>query len=362
MRAARLAAALCLLTAAPAAAQAQPEIRLLGASDVRPPSEAFGGISGADYDRETGAWLLIADDRSDAAPARVYVARLGYDSQGVQGLRILRQIALRQANGSTYPASASPTGERIDAEALRIDPHSEEILFATEGDAPRDISPAIRRIDREGVWRGVLPTPIQFGFDPTGANGLRPNLNLEGLSVSPNGRFLWLATEAPLIQDGPVSTAVEGGLVRISRLDRRGRLRSQYAYRLDPIRKPGFGRSDNGLSEILALDARRLLVLERSGAEDSEGHFAFDCRLYLVDLRGAADVSRRHSLADERIVRPLRKRLLVDFTRLAGVRQTNLEAMGWGAPLATGERALVLFSDNNFAPGELTQVVVLAVR
>ena len=307
----------------------------------------FGGISGVDYDRRSGEWLMISDDRSDKAPARFFVGRLD-----AKGLTVTRQVPLRREDGSTFPSTASAAGERADAEALRIDPLNGDLLWTTEGDSARGFGPAVRRMDREGAAKGAIPTPFRF------SQGARPNLTLEGLSYSPDGRWLWLAMEAPLVQDGPVSSVAAGGLTRITKLDRRGKVAAQYAYRLDPIQAAPARRGDNGISEILALDANRLLVLERSGVEDAKGRFAYHCRLYLVDVRGARDVAGRERL--DGAVRPLIKRLLVNFDRLDGVPTSNLEAMAWG-PSRDGRRTLVLMSDDNFDPAAPTRVVMLSV-
>ena len=292
----------------------------------------FGGISGIDYDRRTGDWLMTSDDRSDKAPTRFFVGRLDE-----KGLRLTGQVPLRREDGSTFPGGATQ-GERADAEALRIDPLSGDLVWSTEGDAPRGFDPAVRRMDRKGAAKGAIPTPFSF------KDGARPNLTLEGLSFSPDGRWLWASMEAPLVQDGPVSSVAAGGVTRIAKLDRQGKVAAQYAYRLDPIQAAPARRGDNGISEILALDANRLLVLERSGVEDASGRFAYHCRLYVVDVR-----------------KPLTKQLVLNFDRLAGVPTSNLEAMAWG-PERNGRRTLVLMSDDNFDPAAPTRVVILGMR
>lgn len=280
----------------------------------------FGGISGIDYDRRTGEWLMISDDRSDKA--RFFVGKLDD-----KALHLTRQVRLRPE-----------TGERPDAEALRIDPLNGDLVWTTEGDAPHGFDPAVRRMGRDGAPKGAILTPFSF------KDGARPNLTYEGLSFSPDGRWLWLSMEAPRIQDGPVSTVAAGGVTRITRLDRQGKVAAQYAYSLDPIQAAPARRGDNGISEILTLDDNRLLVLERSGVEDAGGRFAYHCRLYVVDVR-----------------KPLEKRLVLNFERLTGVPTANLEAMAWG-PVRNGRRTLVLMSDDNFDPAAPTRVVVLGVR
>lgn len=345
-----------------AALLAAPDLRLVGALDVPKDivvdTAPFGGISGVDYDRQTDRWLMISDDRSDKAPARFFVGTLDYDARGVRGLRVETQIPLRREDGSAFPSTAGE-GERADAEALRIDPKTGDLVWSSEGDAPRGFDPAVRRMSRDGASKGAIATT--FRFDPAKANGARINQTFEGLSFSPDGRWLWLALEAPLIQDGPAPTVSNGGLTRITRLDRDGKVSAQYAYRLDPVQAAPVKRSDNGVSEILAVDDRRLLVLERSGVEDGEGRFSFHCRLYLAEIARAEDVAGRQSLAAGD-ARPMTKRLLINFDRLPGTPPTNLEAMAWGPKLSTGERSLVLFADDNFDPHQSGQVLVFAVR
>jgi hypothetical protein len=364
----RLAAALCLCLAlagqGAAASRLEPsDLTLIGAYEA-PKGLAidgapFGGISGLDYDRASGSWLMISDDRSDKAPARYFRARLDYDAGGVRGLRLEASTPLRREDGTTFPATGP--GERADAEALRVDPLNGQIVWSTEGDPERGFQPAVRRMDSRGVVLATLPLPADLAFDPAGLSGARPNKTLEGLSFSPDGRFLWLSMEAPLIQDGPVSSVSATGLTRIIRADREGRVVAQYAYRLDPVQAATARRSDNGVSEILAIDDNQLLVLERSGVETAPGRFAYYCRLYVVEVGAAQDVAGRASL-QQGVVHPLAKRLLVNFTRLTGVPSSNLEAMAWGLNLPDGSRTLVLAADDNFDDNARSQFLVFKVR
>jgi len=327
--------------------------------DLNVDGAPFGGVSGADYDPRTGDWLMISDDRSDKAPSRFFVGRLDYDARGVRGLRLTRQVPLRRPDGSTFPSTRSASGERADAEALRIDPRTGDLVWSSEGDLTRGFAPSLRRMDRDGRWAGDLYAPPAFRFDPTKASGPRPNLTFEGVGFSPGGRWMWLAMEAPIIEDGAVSTVAGGGVTRISRLDRAGRLQAQYAYRLDPIQAATARRGDNGVSEILALDARRLLVLERSGVENARGRFDYHCRLYLVDVATGENVAGRRDLV-EGSVRVLAKRLIVNFDRLPGG-AANFEAMAWG-PVIGGKRTLVLFADDNFTATEPQRIAVMIAR
>jgi len=361
----RLVAALWLCLALVGPARAAPQLSLIGTYEapkgLSVDGALFGGVSGLDYDPRSGAWLMISDDRSDKAPARFYVARLDYDDKAVRGLTLTRAVPLRREDGSPFPAAGSTGGERADAEAIRLDPLTGTLIWSSEGDRQRGFDPTLRRMTLDGRTLGGIPLPRALRFDPSGASGARPNLTLEGLSFTPDGRSLWVSMESPLVQDGPLASVRAGAWVRLTRLDRLGGVRGQYAYRLDPIQAaPAAGkRADNGVSEILALDQHRLLVLERSGVETDEGRFAYHCRLYLVDTRGAQTVSEAGFIAKP--PRALEKQLLVNFDRLSGASPSNLEAMAWGPSLAGGERTLVLASDDNFDPATPGVILVFAV-
>jgi hypothetical protein len=168
--------------------------------------------------------------------------------------------------------------------------------------------------------------------------------------------------EAPLLQDGPEASVEHGADVRFTRLRSSGGAFAQYVYPTDAARAHGNGESsDNGVSEILALSNRELLVLERSGTRHTDGHFRFHTRLYCATWQGATDVSQMESLAGH-AYRKMKKHLLLDFDALPGVLADNLEGMSWGPHLETGERSLVFVTDNNFFSDVPTQLLFFAAR
>ena len=59
---------------------------------------------------------------------------------------------------------------------------------------------------------------------------------------------------------------------------------------------------------------------------------------------------------------PVTKRLVIDLAKTAEVgRVDNIEGMSWGPMLADGKRSLVLVSDNNFNPAQITQFLAFEV-
>ncbi|MEL1264119.1 esterase-like activity of phytase family protein [Pseudoxanthomonas putridarboris] len=336
---------------------------VLGYTQLPPTHEVegtlFGGISGIDRDPRTGDWFLVSDDRSEHAPARFHVGDIDLDRNGIAEIRVRKAIPIRTRAGALYPSPGSGA-EAIDAEAIRFDPASGELWWTTEGDASSMASPALRRMAPDGYWRGEVSLTRMLVLNPALSSGARPNLSFEGLDWSADGKGLWLAMEAPLLQDGPLADTREGALVRFSLLSRDGALLMQRAYRTDPVPEHPPGRlADNGVSEILDLGGGQLLVMERSGVQRESGGFRFHVRLYCASVDAGQEISRVPTLAG-RAVRPASKRLMLDLAQLPDVPQANFEGMAWGPVLDDGRATLLLVSDNNFDPNDGTVFVLLA--
>jgi hypothetical protein len=317
----------------------------------------YGGISGIDYDPRSRLWAFISDDKSEHGPSHAFLGRLDVRADQPCGPTLTRMVPLRREDGATFPDRKVGT-EAADGEAIRFDPLSQDLVWSTEGDFDHGYPPAVRRMKADGtpVARTVVPDALTFQAD--GKAGARKNATTEGIAWSVDGRSLWLSMEWPLIQDGPVPSVAAGGLIRLTRLDRAGKVAAHYAYRIDPVQVASpVGVGDNGISEILTLDDHRLLVLERSGVKEADGRYSYHIRLYLADVAKARDVSKVASLS-AMPVRAVEKRLLLNFDSL-GIRIDNLEAMAWGPRQKDGTRTLVVASDDNYDAKQINQILVL---
>ncbi|MCW8985108.1 MAG: esterase-like activity of phytase family protein, partial [Thermoanaerobaculales bacterium] len=136
---------------------------------------------------------------------------------------------------------------------------------------------------------------------------------------------------------------------------------AEYLYEVGPVPdepRPASAFRTNGISEILALDNERLLVLERSFSVGVGN----TVRIYLVDLDGASDIGHIGSLRGVHGPQPapLSKVLIADIAE-SGIEPDNIEGMALGPALADGRRLLVLISDNNFQPSvQKNQVLLFA--
>lgn len=320
----------------------------------------YGGISGIDHDPRTGLWALISDDKSEHGPAHAFLGRLDVRPGAPCGPVLEAMIPLRREDGSLFPDRKAGT-EAADGESIRFDPLNRDLVWTTEGDFDHGYPPSVRRIKADGTPVSRQVAPADLTFHDGGRTGARKNATAEGMSWSVDGRSLWLSMEQPLAQDGPIPSVTDGGLTRLTKLDRSGKVLAQYAYRIDPVQAASpVGVGDNGISEILALDAHRLLVLERSGIKAADGRYSYHIRLYVADLARARDISKVDSVSATP-AQAVDKRLLLNFDTL-GIRVDNLEAMAWGPRLKDGTRTLVLASDDNYDANQVNQILVLRVE
>ena len=81
-------------------------------------------------------------------------------------------------------------------------------------------------------------------------------------------------------------------------------------------------------------------------------------KIYLADLRNATDIKGDSSLVLKPALNPVKKKLLFNFSTLK-MRIDNLEGISFGPRLKNGNRSLLVISDNNFNPLEITQLILL---
>ncbi|SEC67440.1 3-phytase [Streptomyces sp. 3213] len=331
-----------------------------------------GGLSAVSYDARTGTYYVISDDRSQTGPARFYTARVDFARGALKDVELTGTHPWLRADGTTFPPTSTTTSTVApDPEGIAVDPRKGGLVWTSEGERivpaggqPLLGDPWIRRATTAGAYTGQLPLPPQLHMNSQ-EFGPRQNQTLEGVTFTPDGRRIVTAMEDPLYQDGADPTPEHGALTRITvHAADTGLPLAQYAYPLEPLfATPPAGSTDtNGVSDIVALDRDRFLVLERASIYSDNN---WKARIYLVDLHGATDVLGRDSLTDTstRPVRTVRKTLVTDLADVPGLsRADNVEGITLGPRLPDGRRTVVLVSDNNFAARQVTQFIAFAAH
>lgn len=319
----------------------------------------LGGLSGITYDASKNVYYSIADDRSEKAPARFYTLNIDL-SQGSlkQGgvIPVGVTTLLTENNQPFAPLSLDPEGITLTSKGT--------IFVSSEGDASKLVAPFVKEFSLNGEQLNTLPVRDKFLPTATKDRGIRNNLAFESLTITPDQKSLFTATENAIAQDGPAAALGVGSPSRILKYNLgTGKAEQEFLYLTEPVAaaaNPAGSFSTNGLVDLLALDNNgNFLSLERSFSNGVGNTI----KLFEVSVEKADDISAIDSLSSVNLntVKPAEKKLLLDFATL-NLPLDNIEGLTFGPNLADGRRSLIVVSDNNFSPTQFTQVLAFGIE
>ncbi|MBE8986552.1 phytase [Nostoc sp. LEGE 12450] len=331
-----------------------------------------GGLSGVTYDTINNRYYAISDDRSQVASARFYTFTTA-DS----GVTFTNVTPLKDSNSNFFAINS------LDPEGIALT-NNGTVFISSEG----EVNPTVGRVTNpfikefslttgQEVRSLLVPTKFLPVVQDTNSNGIVDagdtqtsgvynNLAFESLTITPDQKTLFSATENALFQDGLRASLTSGSPSRILQYNLvSGQPEKEYLYITDAIAdvpNPSTGFADNGLVDLLAIDNRgTLLALERSFAQGVGNTI----KIYEVSLQGSTDISfydSLNNLSTEQIatIQPAQKRLLLNLNDLDLPNGTdNIEGITFGPKLADGSQSIVLVSDNNFNQSQFTQILTL---
>lgn len=309
----------------------------------------IGGLSGISYDPGRGVYYVISDDRSEHNPARFYTVRIPLFDKGIDAVEFIDTHPLRDTDGRPFARWA------VDGEGIAFDSRRQRLYWISEGErtAGSLIDPFVRIAGLDGAYLGQFALPAGLAMSDQ-RTGPRRNKALEGLTLTPDGRYLFAAMEEPGYQDGEPADQDHGALTRITQFDVETRAPlAQYTYRLEPV--PA-GAEANGTPDLVALDDTTFLVLEKAGTARPPV-----TRVFRAEIGGATDVLGTPSLPGAAVT-PMTKTLLVDLSARPAVSpRDNIEGITLGPMLPDGRQAVLMVSDDNFNPYQLTQFLLFAM-
>lgn len=354
----------------------------------------IGGLSGISYDPVANRYYIISDDRGDRtaanspaspppadnSPPRFYTADIELAADGTPTVTFTGVTLLRDENGNTFaPLQLDPEDIVLTGRGTAFISSEGEVNIT----AGRVTNPFVNEFDlATGQQVRSLPIPAKFlpvvqdtngdGIINTGdtlVSGIRNNLAFESLTITPNQRYLYTATENALVQDGPAASATAASPARIIQYNLvSGQPEKEYLYEVDPVAVPPptpTSFNTNGLVDLLAIDNRgTMLALERSFTAGIPGT-GNTIKIYEISLQGATDISAIASLntltpEQRAAIRPVQKRLLLNLDGLNLPTGTdNIEGIEFGPRLPDGRQSIVLVSDNNFNVTQFTQILTL---
>lgn len=319
-----------------------------------------GGLSSMAYDARRDVYYALSDDQGagftpTSTPARFYTLEVDISDGTLDAgdVTVLAVTTLRGPDGQPFPALS------LDPEGLTLT-RDDRLIITSEGIATQGIAPFVREFDLSG--RQIAEVPVPDYYDPSGGTrGVRQNLGFEAAAVAPQGHALFVGAENALAQDGPAATTATGSNARLLRYHLGKRThhgpQREWVYPTEPVVAPSPVFTVNGLVELLPLGNEHLLAMERSFSVGAGNTI----RIFQVDVHGATDVAGIDDLDKVKKLRTVRKTLLLDLDVL-GLTLDNIEGMTLGPRLPDGRRSLVLVSDNNFTPGQVSQFLLFALR
>ena len=317
-----------------------------------------GGLSGITYDAKSNLYYATSDDTGRKAPPRFYTFKIDL-SQGKltdNGVTTVNVTNLLNTNNQPFLQNTS------DMEGIAFTSKN-TIFVSSEGNIYNQTNPFIDEFSvASGQTISTLPIPDKFLPDPQKKKGIRSNLGFESLTITPDEKFLFTATENALIQDGKEAKSGIGTPCRILEYNLLTKQpEREFLYQTQPV-KPFFnptGKFASGLSDLLALDNQgHFISIERSFTG-----FGFTIFLFQISLNNATDIHNLDSITkvDTSEIKPVEKKLLLDLRNL-DVSLDNIEGLTLGAKLPSGEQSLILISDNNFTNFQQTQILAFKLK
>ncbi|WP_342362004.1 esterase-like activity of phytase family protein [Terrarubrum flagellatum] len=192
------------------------------------------------------------------------------------GTTLLKTAKGDQYVGLSTAFAAEGGNRRLDPEGVRVAPDGS--LWVSD-----EYGPHILHFDKSGRQIGALTPPDGFLIAQPGPNlkgemagakwGRVTNRGAEGLALTPDGRWLVVAMQGALVQDGGAK-ALHTRLL-VYDLQAQDKPPRQYLY---PLKD-----QQHSISEILAVDDHRFLVDERDGKAGAKGSKL----LFLIDFNQA---------------------------------------------------------------------------
>jgi hypothetical protein len=321
------------------------------------PATTLNGLSGITYAGNDTYYVINDNAPTGNAKFHTFTIKIQGTTPAIQILPVSTTY-LKTATGAAIPSQA------LDNEGVALT-RDGNLWISSEGYITRNpvVNPSLNKFSvNTGQQSETLPIDAKFKatFDAKGnqLTGIQSNRGFEGLTITPDNRYLTAMTESALITDGTqkllkntLTNPSEFRRSRVLRYDLQTKLSQEFLYNAETIPLNIFAPGLTAVSEILALDSTgdRYLALERTYVQSSPS--VFSARLYEFDLKGATDIRTRNAGSSGII--PAQKQLVFDFASLK-TKMPNLEAMTWGPVLANGQRSLILMSDNNYSPSAPT--------
>ena len=329
------------------------------------PRNRLGGLGSAlDY-TGVGNRYIFASDRGpkDGAidfPCRIHTMDITVspESKTPVQLRLTSTTLLSNEKGKPFIGAFNAIDKSKPENSLRLDPEGIRAGRSGAFFVSDEYGPFLFEFDALGRLTKRFSLPAKFSpshaggkpeeeLPPKNLKGRLPNRGMEGLAISPDGDKLFGILQSPLIQDGATNQEKQrvGHNIRILEVKKSTGKTREFVY---PLASP-----ENGISEILAINEREFLVLERDGKAGKEAKCK---KVFHIDLSQATDVSAIGSLPAKQLpkgILSVSKVLFLDLLdkkfQLGGNNlPEKFEGLAFGPALSDGRHLLLISADNDF--------------
>lgn len=185
------------------------------------------------------------------------------------------------------------------------------------------------------------------------------NMGFESLTYNSQQELFWTTTEGTLPADGPTATMKNPQVRNRLRLQSFGldlEPAKQYAYEMDmPTCKSREGQLVHGVSDMLALDDGRIIIMERE-AYIAKNYLGSYCtiKLYAVNPAQGTSISSSTNMKNLPSEAFLKKELVYTTTthlRMFQMNFANFEGICLGPQLHDGTQTILLISDSQNGTG-----------
>lgn len=345
---------------------------LNGMLETNTPINAFGGLSAIEFSGQDNRYYVLSDrgagDGAASFPCRFHTVELAYDERLRRlDFRLLATTLVKDLQGRALTGSLLQLKDwKEEGRCPSYDPEGIRLLKTADNESMVVISdeygPNIDFFSLDGRMLRSVVIPESFGLSERRPEpfqvGAFTNRGLEGLAVSPSFKRMVGAMQGPLVQDGRLeNNKCYGTWTRWLVIDGQSGSAVQWAYPLED--------ESTGVSEVLAINEDRYLVLERDSLLGEQAKLK---RIYVADGAKATDVSSVESLKSglPAGASAVTKRLLIDLLDprygFHGVNAPEKpEGLAWGPKLSDGRRVLMVCFDNDFEPANSTIFAAFAV-
>ncbi|WP_281884638.1 esterase-like activity of phytase family protein [Paenibacillus sp. YYML68] len=231
-----------------------------------------------------------------------------------------------------------------------------------------EYGPSIVHVKRDGTiierivpkgWAAQVATPLVPAREtlPEAYNKLRMNRGAESVSITPDGKYMFMAMQSPL--RNPDKATDNSRQIRIVKFDLKTlEAQAEFVYVTENAKSfKDLIQADIVLSDMIALDENTLLIDERDKYAGDKAQLK---RIYAIDLTDATNVLGKYdtaanggktleqmSAADLKAasIMPVAKRTIVDFVELKFPYE-KIEGL-----TLVGDDTLVIVNDNDFGVG-----------